>query len=94
MPWGSFECEAAGMRISTSKSKAMALDRKEVTCSHWVGGELLPQVEEFKYLGVLFMSEGRMSARLTGGRSNAFAVSVCHVEKQVNLHGHEYKRPK
>ncbi|KAK3523732.1 hypothetical protein QTP70_009253 [Hemibagrus guttatus] len=54
------ECEAAGMRVSTSKSEAMVLDRKKVACTLQVGGELLPQVEEFKYLGVLFTSEGRM----------------------------------
>ncbi|KAI3365389.1 hypothetical protein L3Q82_010476 [Scortum barcoo] len=63
------ECEAAGMRISTSKSEAMVLDRKRVACPLRVGGEVLPQVEEFKYLGVLFTSEGKMEreARLTGG---------------------------
>ncbi|KAI3359028.1 hypothetical protein L3Q82_015427 [Scortum barcoo] len=38
------ECEAAGMRISTSKSKAMVLDRKRVACPLRVGGEVLPQV--------------------------------------------------
>ncbi|KAI3362779.1 hypothetical protein L3Q82_001831 [Scortum barcoo] len=53
------ECEAAGMRISTSKSEAMVLDRKRVACPLQVGGEVLPQVEEFKYLGVLFTSEER-----------------------------------
>ncbi|KAI3353184.1 hypothetical protein L3Q82_019738 [Scortum barcoo] len=63
------ECEAAGMRISTSKSEAMVLDRKRVACPLQVGGEVLPQVEEFKYLGVLFTSEGKMERemRLTGG---------------------------
>ncbi|KAI3354375.1 hypothetical protein L3Q82_018903 [Scortum barcoo] len=54
------ECEAAGMRISTSKSEAMVLDRKRVACPLRVGGEVLPQVEEFKYLGVLFTSEGKI----------------------------------
>ncbi|KAK3534172.1 hypothetical protein QTP86_002515 [Hemibagrus guttatus] len=54
------ECKAAGMRIITFKSKAMVLDRKKVACPRQVGGEFIPQVEEFKYLGVLFMSEGRM----------------------------------
>nr|XP_054597215.1 uncharacterized protein LOC129163481 [Nothobranchius furzeri] len=53
------ECEAAGMRISTSKSETMVLDRKRVACQLRVGGEVLPQVEEFKYLGFLFTSEGR-----------------------------------
>ncbi|KAK3513701.1 hypothetical protein QTP70_028906 [Hemibagrus guttatus] len=56
----SSECEAAGMRVSTSKSEAMVLDRKKVACTLQVGGEVLPQVEQFKYLGVLFTSEGRM----------------------------------
>ena len=51
--WLAAECEAAGMTISTSKSEAMVLDWKKVACSLRVGGELLPQVEEFKYLGVL-----------------------------------------
>ncbi|KAK3542732.1 hypothetical protein QTP70_000089 [Hemibagrus guttatus] len=54
------EREAARMRVSTSKSEAMVLDRKKVACTLQVGWEFLPQVEEFKYLGVLFMSEGRM----------------------------------
>ncbi|KAI3366445.1 hypothetical protein L3Q82_000587 [Scortum barcoo] len=46
------KCEAAGMRISTSKSEAMVLDRPEKggMPSLQVGGEVLPQVEEFKYL--------------------------------------------
>ncbi|KAI3369500.1 hypothetical protein L3Q82_007714 [Scortum barcoo] len=35
-------------------------DRKRVVCPLRVGGEVLPQVEEFKYLGVLFTSEGKM----------------------------------
>uniref|UniRef100_A0A6Q2ZQA7 54 kDa nucleoporin n=1 Tax=Esox lucius TaxID=8010 RepID=A0A6Q2ZQA7_ESOLU len=48
------ECEAVGMKISTSKSEAMVLSWKRVACPLQVGGECLPQVEEFKYLGVLF----------------------------------------
>ncbi|KAK0136316.1 hypothetical protein N1851_027786 [Merluccius polli] len=48
------------MRISTSKSKSMVLNRKRVECTLRVGDEILPQVGEFKYLRVLFTSEGRM----------------------------------
>ncbi|KAK3556526.1 hypothetical protein QTP70_009073 [Hemibagrus guttatus] len=47
------ECETAGMRVSTSKSEAMVLDRKKVACTLQVGGEVLPQVEEFKYRGLV-----------------------------------------
>ncbi|KAI3362816.1 hypothetical protein L3Q82_001863 [Scortum barcoo] len=42
------ECEAAGMRISTSKSEAMVLDWKRVVCPLQVDGEVLLQVEEFR----------------------------------------------
>ncbi|KAK3527008.1 hypothetical protein QTP86_006386 [Hemibagrus guttatus] len=68
------ECEAAGMRVSTSKSEAMVLDRKKVACSLQVGGEVLPQVEEFNYLGVLFTSEGRMDHEIDRRIGAAAAV--------------------
>ena len=68
------ECEAAGMRISTSKSEAMVLSRKRVECPLQVGGEVLPQVEEFKYLGILFTSEGRMEREIDRRIGAAAAV--------------------
>jgi len=46
------------MRISTSKSETVVLSRKRVERFLRAGNEILPQVEEFKYLGVLFTSEG------------------------------------
>ncbi|KAI3375630.1 hypothetical protein L3Q82_003944 [Scortum barcoo] len=82
MYWSGFaaECEAAGMRISTSKSEAMVLDRKRVACPLQVGGEVLPQVEEFKYLGVLFTSEGKIEReidrRIGAGAASAVMRSV------------------
>lgn len=54
------ECEVAGMRIGTSKSEAMVPSWKKVKCLFQVREEILPQVEKFKYLRVLFTSEGRM----------------------------------
>ncbi|KAK3568311.1 hypothetical protein QTP86_003822 [Hemibagrus guttatus] len=70
--WG--KCEAAGMRVSTSKSEAMVLNRKKVACTLQVGGEFLPQVKEFKYLGVLFTSEGRMDCEIDRWIGAAAAV--------------------
>ncbi|KAI3359915.1 hypothetical protein L3Q82_014268, partial [Scortum barcoo] len=70
------ECEAAGMRISTSKSEAMVLDRKRVVCPLRVSGEVLPQVEEFKYLGVLFTSEGKMEREIDR-RIGAASMQLC-----------------
>ncbi|KAK3564367.1 hypothetical protein QTP86_017329 [Hemibagrus guttatus] len=70
----SSECEAAGMRVSTSKSEAMVVDRKKVAYTLQVGGEVLLQVEEFKYLGVLFTSEGRMDHEIDRRIGAAAAV--------------------
>ncbi|PWA16488.1 hypothetical protein CCH79_00004565, partial [Gambusia affinis] len=53
------ECEAAGMRISASKSEAMVFSRKRVECLLWVRGGVLPQVKEFNYLRILFTNGGR-----------------------------------
>ncbi|TWW53743.1 hypothetical protein D4764_0109230 [Takifugu flavidus] len=67
-------CEAAGMKISTSKSEAMVLNRKKVECFLRVKEEILPQVEEFKYLGILFTSEGRMEREIDRRIGAASAV--------------------
>ncbi|KAI3367814.1 hypothetical protein L3Q82_026645 [Scortum barcoo] len=77
------ECEAAGMRISTSKSEAMVLDRKRVACPLRVGGEVLPQVEEFKYLGVLFTSEGKMEREIDRRIGAASAVKCGRCTRTV-----------
>ncbi|KAK3530886.1 hypothetical protein QTP70_004401 [Hemibagrus guttatus] len=52
----------------------MVLDRKKVACTLQVGGEVLTQVEEFKYLGVLFTSEGRMDREIDRWIGAAAAV--------------------
>ena len=43
------ECEAAGMKVSTSKSEAMSLDGKRVRCSLQVRSGSLLQAEELNY---------------------------------------------
>ncbi|TWW56294.1 hypothetical protein D4764_08G0002810 [Takifugu flavidus] len=68
------DCEVAGMQISTSKSEYMVLARKKVECLLRVGEEVLPQVEEFKYLGILFTSEGRMKREIDRRIGAASAV--------------------
>ena len=54
------------MKISTSTFEAIVLNWKKVECLLQVREEILSQVEEFKYLGVLFTSEGNMEQRSTG----------------------------
>lgn len=45
-------------------SEAMVLCHKAVDCSLQVWGDLLPQLKEFKYLGVLFISDGTMEREM------------------------------
>ena len=73
------ECEVAGMRISTSKSAAIVLSRKPMDCLLWVGNEFLLQVKEFKYLGILFMSEGTREREMgrSIGSAGAVLLSLC-----------------
>uniref|UniRef100_A0A8C6MJS2 Reverse transcriptase domain-containing protein n=1 Tax=Nothobranchius furzeri TaxID=105023 RepID=A0A8C6MJS2_NOTFU len=68
------ECETAGMRISSSKSETMVLIQKRVECLLRVRDEVLPQVEEFKYLRVLFMSEGKLEREIDRRIGAASAV--------------------
>ena len=58
------KCKVAGIKISTSKFEATVLNQRKVDCLLQVGGEILPQVEEFRYFGVLFASEGKMEGEI------------------------------
>lgn len=60
----------------------MVLSWKKVDCSLWVGGELLPTVEEFKYLGVLFTSEGRLEQEVDRWTGAAAAV-MCSLYQTI-----------
>lgn len=67
------KCEVVGMRVSTTKYKAVVLSQKKVNSPLWVGSDLLPQVEGFKYLGVLFTSEDRLEQEFDRYRSSSNA---------------------
>ena len=62
------------MKISTSKFETMALCQKRVEYPLQVGSEILPQVEEFKYIGGLFMSDGLMEQEINRWIGAASAV--------------------
>ncbi|XP_054655737.1 galactose-specific lectin nattectin-like [Dunckerocampus dactyliophorus] len=51
---------AAGLKINTSKAESMVVTQKMVVYHLRVGDEILPQVEEFMCLCVLFTSEERI----------------------------------
>lgn len=66
------KCEVAWMRISTSKLEAIVLRWKKYLLP--VGEEILPQVEEFRFLGVLFTSKEIMEREMDRRTGVAFAV--------------------
>ena len=69
----------------------MVLNQKRVECTLRVGDEILPQVEEFKYLRVLFTSEGRMEREI----DRADRCGVCsNVDSARIRHGEEGAEPK
>lgn len=60
------------MRISISKSVAIVLSNMAAMVPLRVGKDLMPQVSEFRYLRILFISEGKMEweiDRREGGAS-------------------------
>lgn len=64
----------------------MLLDLK-VACCTQVSGEPLSQVEEFKYLGVLFESEGRMEQETGRWIDAPVVVLVCCGKEGAELNG-------
>lgn len=56
------------MTTSTSKLEAMVLNPKWVKGALQVWDQLLPQMEEFKYVRVLFTSEGRRGCQVDWGQ--------------------------
>ena len=82
------ECQTVEMKISTSKFEAMVLSRKRVDCPLQVGGELLPQIEEFKHLRVLFTIEREMEQEIDRQiGSNGDIEAVCCGEERAEPEG-------
>jgi len=50
-------CEQAGTKLITKKFEVLCLSRHPRQCILQVSGNTLQQVETFKYLGVIFMSD-------------------------------------
>lgn len=64
-----------GMRISPSKSETMVYGQKRVVCSFfWPVVKVLPQLEVFNYLGILFMSQDPMEREIDRWFGAASAV--------------------
>ena len=63
----------AGIKISTAKIEIMCLSRHPVLCSFQTNRVTLKQTKKFKYLGVIFSSDGGLDNELDTriGKANA-----------------------
>ena len=52
------QCKNYGMRISRDKTEVMVTSREPIQCDIELDGKTLKQVEQFKYLGSIFVREG------------------------------------
>ena len=51
------QCKKYGMRISRDKTEVMVTSRQPIQCDIELDGKTLRQVEQFKYLGSIFVRE-------------------------------------
>lgn len=65
----------------------MVLSQKRVDCPLVIRDEFVPRVEEFKYLGVLFTSDGRRGKDIDRQISAAAAVLVHQGEERAECKG-------
>ena len=57
------QCKKYGIRISRDKTEVMVTSREPILCDIELDGETLRQVEQFKYLGSIFVREGEGGAK-------------------------------
>ena len=74
--------------MSISKSEAMVLSWKRVDCPLQGKGELLPLMEEFKYLRFSFTSEGKMEIDRRIG-----AATASDADAEADCCGEEIAEP-
>ena len=61
------QCKNYGMRISRDKTEVMVTSREPIQCDIELDGETLKQVEQFKYLGSIFVREGGCQNKVLKG---------------------------
>jgi len=73
--------DIAGMKISTTKAEVLHLSSNPNQCSLQVSGTSLKQVEKFKYLGVVFRSNGRQDMNKKPERAKLVqCCKLCNIE--------------
>ena len=80
-------CGLVGMQLSPDKSKVMVFARPGPEACTWsCGGEPLEEVQEFKYLGLVFSTVRGLPAALTRLKQNAAGAWAVLQERYRDLH--------
>ena len=80
------------MRIPRDKTEVMVTSREPIQCDIELDGETLRQVEQFKYLGSIFVREGGMQRgcqnKVLKG-STGLLPTFTYTRAQINQHDHQ-----
>jgi len=79
-------CENSNMKISIAKTEAMNISRRHKTINISINGQQLKQVEEFKYLGSMFCSNGKIDREIETRIQKANAVTYQIAPLLTNQH--------
>ena len=86
------QCQNYGMRMSRDKTEVMVTSREPIQCDIELDGETLRQVEQFKYLGSIFVREGGCQDDVKTRCLKAaqfFLPTFTYTLAQINQHDHQ-----
>ena len=85
-------CNEWGLTVNTNKSKVMIFNKagRKNSCQFKLGNEILDQVNEYKYLGVIFQNSGTFSK----ARNNLFQKSLKAFFKLCNCFRYKFPSAK
>ena len=80
------------MRISRDKTEVMVTSREPIQCDIQLEGETLRQVEQFKYLGSIFVGEGGCKEDVKTSclkTAQDFLPTFTYTREQRHQHDHQ-----
>ena len=87
------QCKNYGMRISRDKTEVMVTSREPIQCDIELDGETHKQVEQFKYLGSIFVREGGckedVKTRCLKAAQVFYQLSPILGHKEIDQHDHQ-----
>ena len=87
------QCKNYGMRILRDKTEVMVTSREPIQCDIELDGETLKHVEQFKYLGSIFVREGgckeEVKTRCLKAAQVFYQLPPILGHKEISAHDHQ-----